>query len=155
MQVRTKKERLRSQRVVIPTQVIVGKSTQEAKEETQNENSVTKELDLVRRHLRLAWKSNESDSVNYYRFVLHPTNFGESIENMFYVSFLIKDGYVRLLVDEDTGLPILKKLTRIEKEKISAVDRSAMNTTQFVTKIDYKIWKVCFSMSLELQYLCI
>lgn len=144
LHIRAKKERIRAPRQNIPTQVIVGKSTQEAREETQNENSVTKELDLVRRHLRMAWKNSQKDSIDYYCFVLHPKNFGESIENMFYVSFLIKDGYVRLIVDESTGLPRLKKLSREEKEQISSADRSALDTTQFVTKIDYKMWKVYF-----------
>ena len=30
--------------------------------------------------------------INYFRLVLDPTCFGTSIENMFYMSFLVKEG---------------------------------------------------------------
>lgn len=57
--------------------------TQEAHDEAKNENSIMKELDIVRRNLKDAWKGNrEKNSVDYYRFVVHPTDFGQTIENM-------------------------------------------------------------------------
>lgn len=62
-------------------------------------NSVNKELDNVRRHLRRFYKQTGSNSVDYYKFVLNPESFGETVENMFYVSFLMKDGQVRLNID--------------------------------------------------------
>ena len=65
-----------------------------------------RELDIIRRNLKETWKANkEGNSIDYYRFVLHPTDFGQSIENMFYVSFLARDAHIRLTTDERTGLP--------------------------------------------------
>ena len=47
--------------------------------------------------------------VDFMRFVINPKSFGQSIENMFYVSFLIKDNKVRIELDDD-GLPSVGKL---------------------------------------------
>lgn len=47
--------------------------------------------------------------MDLFRFVINPRSFGQTVENMFYVSFLIRDGKAAITVDED-GLPFLCKL---------------------------------------------
>ncbi|EPB70696.1 Nse4 [Ancylostoma ceylanicum] len=84
--------------------VLTNRQTQNADDEV----SVALELDKVRKSLKRAWK--ETPSVDFYSFVIDPTDFAKTVENMFYVSFLVKDGRVRLAVGED-GLPVLCKLT--------------------------------------------
>jgi hypothetical protein len=42
----------------------------------------------------------------FFKFVINPHSFGQTIENMFYVSFLIRDGKVGISMD-DRGLPYL------------------------------------------------
>jgi non-structural maintenance of chromosomes element 4 len=42
--------------------------------------------------------------VDYWKFVVNPHSFGQTIENMFYVSFLIRDGKAGITIDDD-GLP--------------------------------------------------
>lgn len=82
--------------------------TQQIHEETAEDNSISKELDKIRKQLKTAWKnSSQKDSIGYYEFVLNPTCFSKSVENMFYVSFLIKDGTVGVDVNPQTGLPFL------------------------------------------------
>jgi len=49
--------------------------------------------------------------VDFFRFVVNPHSFGQTIENMFYVSFLIRDGRVGIEYDEDE-LPALRKSQR-------------------------------------------
>ena len=44
--------------------------------------------------------------IDLLRFVVNPRSFGQTVENMFYVSFLIREGSVRLEFDED-GLPAI------------------------------------------------
>lgn len=46
-----------------------------------------------------------------FEYALHPTDFGQSIENLFYLSFLIKEGHVGVVPDSD-GLPVLSKLSK-------------------------------------------
>jgi len=51
-------------------------------------------------------------STNYevplFEFAVNPKSFGQTIENLFYISFLVKDGFVRISFDDD-GLPTLRK----------------------------------------------
>jgi hypothetical protein len=46
--------------------------------------------------------------VDYWKFVVNPRSFGQTIENMFYVSFLIRDGKAGITIDDD-GLPAVGK----------------------------------------------
>jgi non-structural maintenance of chromosomes element 4 len=46
--------------------------------------------------------------VSLFEFAVNPQSFGQTVENLFYISFLVRDGYVRLGMDED-GLPTLRK----------------------------------------------
>ena len=45
--------------------------------------------------------------VNFFRFVIDPESFGATIENLFHVSFLVKEGKVNISVDEGLGLPVI------------------------------------------------
>jgi len=44
--------------------------------------------------------------VNLFRFVINPNDFAQSVENLFYLSFLIRDGECALEIEED-GEPVI------------------------------------------------
>lgn len=46
--------------------------------------------------------------VSLFDFAINPHSFGQTIENLFYISFLVRDGHVRLSID-DQGLPTIRK----------------------------------------------
>lgn len=48
----------------------------------------------------------DDERVNLFRFVVNPNNFAQSVENIFYLSFLIRDGKVALELS-DSGEPEL------------------------------------------------
>ncbi|KAF2165335.1 hypothetical protein M409DRAFT_67200 [Zasmidium cellare ATCC 36951] len=68
-----------------------------------------------------------------FDYALHPTDFGQTVENLFYLSFLIKEGHVGLGSDSD-GLPVIKE--RQEHAKSSNVKRH-----QAVFSIDMATWQ--------------
>jgi hypothetical protein len=49
--------------------------------------------------------------IDLLRFVVNPHSFGQTVENMFYISFLIREGTVKLEFDDD-GLPAIGMLLR-------------------------------------------
>jgi hypothetical protein len=46
--------------------------------------------------------------VQLYPFIINPKSFGQTVENLFYVSFLIRDGSAGVQMD-DNGLPTLRE----------------------------------------------
>ena len=47
--------------------------------------------------------------VSLFHFTVNPKSFGQTVENLFYVPFLMKDGLVGIEFDSD-GIPSLRKL---------------------------------------------
>ncbi|KAK4686799.1 non-structural maintenance of chromosomes element 4, partial [Tremellales sp. Uapishka_1] len=48
----------------------------------------------------------ERKGIPFYKLVINPDSFGQTIENMFYTSFLVHEGKVRMTVDEDGEMTI-------------------------------------------------
>jgi len=118
-----------------------GKTTRQAQENTNVDSSIAKELDALRKVIRTEIHNSPDRSIDYYRFVLHPTNFGETIENMFYTSFLVKDAFIGLVIDAQSGMPVIKKLSKEQRQQMHVDNRSEMETSQAVSKITYTVWK--------------
>jgi len=72
--------------------------------EKQTEQLVTQ----VFRALVINYKKAKRMPIDYFRFVLDPDSFGSSIENMFHVSFLVKEGKAAISLSEETGLPLIR-----------------------------------------------
>ncbi|EMC99256.1 hypothetical protein BAUCODRAFT_31590 [Baudoinia panamericana UAMH 10762] len=75
--------------------------------------------------------------VPLFDFVLNPRSFGQTVENLFYISFLIKEGSVGIAHDEN-GLPTLNASnpTSLEEKR----ERKISNH-QAVFALDYSTWK--------------
>ena len=56
---------------------------------------------------------NLDGGVCFYRFTFNPESFGQTVENIFYISFLVRDGYAGLAADE-RGLLSLRKYSIID-----------------------------------------
>uniref|UniRef100_A0A914S3G6 Non-structural maintenance of chromosomes element 4 n=1 Tax=Parascaris equorum TaxID=6256 RepID=A0A914S3G6_PAREQ len=55
-------------------------------------------LDRICSCLRGELGKRGTDHIGYYEFCLDPIDFGRTVENMFHMSFLLKDNRVRLFV---------------------------------------------------------
>ncbi|KAL7947167.1 Nse4 C-terminal domain-containing protein [Trichoderma barbatum] len=76
--------------------------------------------------------------IDLMRFVVNPKSFGQTIENLFYVSFLIRDGRVEIDFDEH-GLPALAPVDR-ERDDTGAT-RQATSKHQAILSMDMETWQ--------------
>ncbi|KJZ75949.1 hypothetical protein HIM_04773 [Hirsutella minnesotensis 3608] len=76
--------------------------------------------------------------IDLMRFVVNPKSFGQTVENIFYVSFLIRDGRVEIEFDE-YDLPALAPVDRDADEETAA--RHSASKHQAVLAMDMKIWR--------------
>ncbi|KAL7923370.1 Nse4 C-terminal domain-containing protein [Trichoderma austrokoningii] len=76
--------------------------------------------------------------IDLMRFVVNPKSFGQTIENLFYVSFLIRDGRVEIDFDDD-GLPALAPVDR-EADDAGTI-RQSTSKHQAILSMDMETWQ--------------
>ncbi|KAH0565540.1 hypothetical protein GP486_001073 [Trichoglossum hirsutum] len=88
---------------------------------------------------RVMMKHNICDDggVNFYRFVINPQSFGQTVENMFYVSFLIRDGSAGI-GEDSLGFPTLHTT---QPRKISEMKEQGVQKHQAVFNISWPMWR--------------
>lgn len=63
--------------------------------------NLTRQLDNVYSCLKRRLRSDNVGQIGFYEFCLDPNDFARSVENIFYVSFLIKETRVKIVFEED------------------------------------------------------
>ncbi|RYP41401.1 hypothetical protein DL767_001039 [Monosporascus sp. MG133] len=71
------------------------------------------------------------------KFVVNPRSFGQTVENMFYVSFLIRDGRIQIEFD-DNDLPSLQP---VSQEGNTGGGKHSAQKQQAVLSIDMQTWR--------------
>lgn len=74
--------------------------------------------------------------VNLFRFIVNPHSYSNSVENLFYVSFLIKEGTASI-EDDEGGEPILLS---VEPPNEDDFDKGVARR-QIIMEMDMAIWK--------------
>ncbi|KAI1270992.1 hypothetical protein F5Y07DRAFT_45059 [Xylaria sp. FL0933] len=88
------------------------------------------------RRLMNMYGLRDTGGIDLLKFVVNPKSFGQTVENMFYVSFLIRDGAVQIEFDE-SGLPTLQPTAGQDP---SATKRDTQRH-QAVLSIDMQMWR--------------
>lgn len=68
------------------------------------------EMEAVFRKHRVCALESEEAAVSLFDFAINPYSFGQTVENLFYISFLIREGAAKVETDSD-GLPLLGRFT--------------------------------------------
>ncbi|KAI1504960.1 Nse4 C-terminal-domain-containing protein, partial [Biscogniauxia marginata] len=89
------------------------------------------------RRLMEAYGLSENGGIDLLKFVVNPKSFGQTVENMFYVSFLIRDGRVEIEFDANE-MPTLLPVARQEESHNA---RNSAQKQQAVLSIDMQTWK--------------
>ncbi len=80
---------------------------------------------------------SDHGGVSLFDYILNPRSFGQTVENLFYISFLIKEGSIG--IDHDgNGLPLLMPATArtLEEQRQMGAKKH-----QAVMAIDYGMWQ--------------
>lgn len=75
--------------------------------------------------------------VSFYEFALNPRSFGQTVENLFYISFLIRDGAVGVCLDDD-DLPMLYFP---ESRELKDMRAAKVSKHQAIVSIEWKDWE--------------
>jgi len=112
-------------KTVVPEQVDAGQV------QVQKDNETTKCVEIMKKHLEKA------GDTNMLQFVLNPDSYGQTIENLFHLSFLVQDGQAALHINE-TGLPV----ARPAQPPVQAdYDSGKARRKQCIVRFDYKAFQ--------------
>ncbi|KDR75773.1 hypothetical protein GALMADRAFT_68194 [Galerina marginata CBS 339.88] len=107
---------------------------QELKEEdiSRSQNETTKNVAILEAILT----GMDTETVNIFKFVINPNDFAQSVENIFYLSFLIRDGKVAFETRE--GEPLIYCCEQPKDEDYE----NGLKKRQMVLEFDMATWKV-------------
>ncbi|TFK94530.1 hypothetical protein K466DRAFT_509497 [Polyporus arcularius HHB13444] len=111
------------------------KKPQEIREEdiTRSENETTKNVATLERILN----DLDGEAVNIFKFIINPHDFPQSVENLFYLSFLIRDGKCAFQIEEETGEPTIMLCQQPTQEDYA----DGLVKNQMVMEFDMQTWK--------------
>lgn len=126
------------------------KAPQELREEDiqRSENETAKNVAEVQKLLE------QKGQMNFFKFVINPDDFAQSVENIFYLSFGIRDGHIAFEIQD--GEPVVCESTyylcssqRHSQYGIVACDspddadyQGGLKKQQMVLEFDMAVWKV-------------
>jgi len=73
--------------------------------------------------------------VGLFEFIVNPESFSQTVENIFYLSFLIRDG--KALLDEENGELVIERTDPPDEEDYM----HGIKKKQFILEMDYDTWK--------------
>ncbi|KAM3863040.1 non-structural maintenance of chromosomes element 4 homolog A [Diretmus argenteus] len=107
--------------------------TQLKKMEATQQEATEKEVERILGYLKGYFKDDPTLPISYYEFVIDPTSFSRTVENIFHTSFLIRDGLARMYLDEDK-LPCIAPVEEGDAEGSSS-------PKQGIISMSIKMWK--------------
>ncbi|NXJ27308.1 NSE4A protein, partial [Dicrurus megarhynchus] len=107
------------------------------KMEESHQEATEKEVERILRILQTHFENEPNTPISFFDFVIDPNSFARTVENMFHVSFLIRDGLAKIKLDEDE-LPVIEPTKPSERGE---EESRAGARNQVVISLDQKEWK--------------
>ncbi|CAH0599584.1 unnamed protein product [Chrysodeixis includens] len=82
------------------------------------------------------WYKQQQKPLSYFHTVLDPTSFSKTVENVYHVSFLVRDGSIAVELDEVHRLPFITPVSKSRQEARDLADEK-----QFIVSIDMQRWQ--------------
>ncbi|NXX92966.1 NSE4A protein, partial [Centropus bengalensis] len=131
------KQRIERQRKATGGEAKRAMPAQLKKMEESHQEATEKEVERILRLLQSHFKNDSDVPISFFDLVIDPNSFARTVENIFHVSFIIRDGLARLKLDVDK-LPIIEPL---ESDEVRKVDCSSGARNQVVISLSHQEWK--------------
>ena len=105
---------------------------------SSNQEATEKEVERILGLLQTYFRKYPDTPVSYFEFVIDPNSFSRTVENIFYVSFIVRDGFARIRLDQDR-LPILEPININHVGEGN--DSSSHGRKQGVISLSLQDWK--------------
>jgi len=110
--------------------------------EKTNEETTAKMTEHVYTLLKRFYKAYDEEPLDFFEFTVDPNSFGRTVENIFYLSFLVREGLAKVFLDDDK-LPVLEPVDR-KRDISGAVVAEAADTrlfNQVVVSFSHSQWR--------------
>ncbi|KAJ6669004.1 hypothetical protein lerEdw1_007813 [Lerista edwardsae] len=107
--------------------------------EESHQEATEKEVERILGLLQAYYNEDPNTPISFLEFVTDPNSFARTVENMFHVSFLIRDGHARIKLDQDK-LPVIERANPVEGEN----DQDNQARKQVVLSMNYQEWQESF-----------
>lgn len=107
------------------------------KMEESHQEATEKEVERILGYLQTYFRDDPDTPISFFDFVIDPRSFARTVENIFHVSFIIRDGFARIKLDNDK-LPVIEP---VDQEDESEVDKDNLRRYQGVISLSHQDWK--------------
>ncbi|XP_006107346.2 LOW QUALITY PROTEIN: non-structural maintenance of chromosomes element 4 homolog A [Myotis lucifugus] len=106
-------------------------------EESQQE-ATEKEVERILGLLQTYFREDPDTPMSFFDFVVDPHSFPRTVENIFHVSFIVRDGFARIKLDQDR-LPIIEPVNINEESE--GIDQNTQIRNQGIIALSYRDWE--------------
>ncbi|KAG1880601.1 Nse4 C-terminal-domain-containing protein [Suillus tomentosus] len=98
--------------------------------EENHQDELRVRVDEIRRLLDMV------DTINLFHLIINPHDFGQSVENLYHFSFLVRDGLCALYLTNNGEPVVCRREPSTHKEDIGGINRH-----QMIMEFDMVTWK--------------
>ncbi|XP_036769923.2 LOW QUALITY PROTEIN: non-structural maintenance of chromosomes element 4 homolog A-like [Manis pentadactyla] len=106
------------------------------KMEASHQEATEKEVERILGLLQTYFREDPDTPMSYFDFVVDPHSFPRTVENIFHVSFIIRDGFARIRLDQDQ-LPIIEPIN----DESEGIDQNTQIRNQGIIALSYRDWE--------------
>ncbi|KAL9663119.1 hypothetical protein QQ045_027957 [Rhodiola kirilowii] len=117
-------------------------STQSVRPEEMQSNGDEERTDTDKNMLTMFNILRKNKSVRFEKLILNRKSFAQTVENMFALSFLVKDGRAQITVDENKSHFISPK----NAPAANLVSSKEVSYCHFILRLDFNDWKLMMDM---------
>ncbi|KFP69272.1 Non-structural maintenance of chromosomes element 4 A, partial [Acanthisitta chloris] len=107
------------------------------KMEESHQEATEKEVERILGILQTYFKNDPNTPISFFDLVIDPNSFARTVENIFHVSFIIRDGLARIELDEDK----LAVIEPSQRDSRGEEDVAAAARNQAVLSLSYQEWQ--------------